>query len=1293
MVPNTIKEELNTLLHFCAISYHILPSPACYILLALIPRLVSIKLKHGICHGLYHSSIGDGYGLGFEDIIKPDSVENFDQKTANELVEALGFEFKEDPTPSFFDVADFSPENIDAYQYPALATDDPFLATNKPPRSFYPAKLAKWYKPVEGATGLTYAKGVDLYRATNSIFRAFKSVFAQRNRASENDLHTRIESALATARPALTYMHQFWASCTNCPNFAVVIKGMAQYLVLTYGDSSKRTSQLKGWKYSEEEMENLERKFQLSDDEYPDEPPIPLDDFHLEGLSLWNAIGDKASEWFTFPGQVSPLAPSSNDSSKEEETQQLKKSPAPRYQSMDPFEEAVASKSVPKKRSNPSANKGKGKALPEVPSRSLKRSRNTKEEEDDEEESDLILDSEEDESPKKRVKSSVPTAKFVLPPHASRRTLISTPRRRTSRQHLSAVVIKPEPGSSKRPAPASRAKSRAVAASRRKTPSPEPSPPPKGKRTRTRASLGVREKIPAGSYQPSTTPIPGFEGVAVTTKGDPLLIAEQFVPEETNFGDEPNSNTNGPKLRTQVAHVNIDKRLLGVGSLVGVNNFNMNYSDIPKMAYPLPQPARLSPSGVDQRCTECIRLKTPCNYEKPHVRCGTCQSNKTKCLKTLDLEEGLPVMNAMIQQFKTAPNNAQSRFETARDARAALMMAHEALNAQVKAIDRLTEHFVQCFGLFSDSMSDPMIVLKSLGSTAGDEPVARFSYEHFSFLATVFDWNSPLNFGKIDTGDRTLQEWLELVRESLDKVPGPSSPVPNSSPTALPDSSATTLLEDSIANARESVVDIGIADATGSGSLDERDELVAVNHVQIILPKLKSYPFAHYHLLLVFMPKPKILTREKEIHPSLQAISKAYDALHEHFIAISRVYPRPEKNPPSLTKQKRFRPFVEELYNALTENVTIREHARVPHTMQVRTEALALFEDSIPFIPNIEHDMQTSRLTGFMKQLDAAVNEYETELANRQRTPVNPDALKYIRTGKSKATGESSSKVEYDSDEPVKTSKKGKKRKVESAGLSDSIHASSTQSRSDIGTSDSARVASTQIYVADLRTETEADEAPFSHSLGAHPGDDPAALEYLMGKLVRLEFDSTNPAALESAHAAHSQFPGWCHYMPLRPAELARLIKFQESLTRLGHYETIPNLRHLAWERCNCHKRERENPISVQLLDEVATTLLGEFKDLPTGVLNSLLNYHRVEGLHATHIALLHHDRAKVSRRICDEVRKEFEARMNLADKSEPETGNMDTEKTQAIIVPACEDVEINSPTPRSPVAGRSASL
>ena len=57
-------------------------------------------------------------------------------------------------------------------------------------------------------------------------------------------------------------------------------------------------------------------------------------------------------------------------------------------------------------------------------------------------------------------------------------------------------------------------------------------------------------------------------------------------------------------------------------------------------------------------------------------------------------------------------------------------------------------------------------------------------------------------------------------------------------------------------------------------------------------------------------------------------------------------------------------------------------------------------------------------------------------------------------------------------------------------------------------------------------------------------------------------------------------------------------------------------------------KMERTNPVAVQLLDEVAQTSLGELSQLPTGVLNSMLNYHRVEGLHATHVALVHHDRA-----------------------------------------------------------------
>ena len=89
---------------------------------------------------------------------------------------------------------------------------------------------------------------------------------------------------------------------------------------------------------------------------------------------------------------------------------------------------------------------------------------------------------------------------------------------------------------------------------------------------------------------------------------------------------------------------------------------------------------------------------------------------------------------------------------------------------------------------------------------------------------------------------------------------------------------------------------------------------------------------------------------------------------------------------------------------------------------------------------------------------------------------------------------------------------------------------------------------------------------------------------------------------------------------------------------------------------------ERTNPVAVQLLDEVAQTSLGELSQLPTGVLNSMLNYHRVEGLHATHVALVHHDRAITSRRICDDVQKEIVARAGFPDRKDNAPQPMDTQ-------------------------------
>ena len=58
------------------------------------------------------------------------------------------------------------------------------------------------------------------------------------------------------------------------------------------------------------------------------------------------------------------------------------------------------------------------------------------------------------------------------------------------------------------------------------------------------------------------------------------------------------------------------------------------------------------------------------------------------------------------------------------------------------------------------SMSDPIKAFQYLVAKTGDE---IFSYDDFCFLATFFNWDSPLNFGEFHNDSHTLQEWLDTI--------------------------------------------------------------------------------------------------------------------------------------------------------------------------------------------------------------------------------------------------------------------------------------------------------------------------------------------------------------------------------------------------------------------------------------------------------------------------------------------------------------------------------------------------
>ena len=58
-------------------------------------------------------------------------------------------------------------------------------------------------------------------------------------------------------------------------------------------------------------------------------------------------------------------------------------------------------------------------------------------------------------------------------------------------------------------------------------------------------------------------------------------------------------------------------------------------------------------------------------------------------------------------------------------------------------------------------MRDPVLVLNSIASTS--PPSAVISYNDFVFLATLLNWDSPLNLALNDGEKRSLKEWVELM--------------------------------------------------------------------------------------------------------------------------------------------------------------------------------------------------------------------------------------------------------------------------------------------------------------------------------------------------------------------------------------------------------------------------------------------------------------------------------------------------------------------------------------------------
>ncbi|KAF5392592.1 hypothetical protein D9757_002090 [Collybiopsis confluens] len=1177
--------------------------------------------------------------------------------------------------PSAFLDPDYSKAGIADYRFPTLKTTSPSpkSSANDFPTTTYPQALVKWYEPAIASNDFSYAEASDLFIAVKRVQAAFSDAYYQRRTNGEDKQLVLLEAGLEDARPALTYLSNFWGNVRNCPLFAMITRGFVHQMIVDISSiltTEEKVNLLKGWGVPETELDHLQSNYlpigllQSQQAEIRGFSAYPSESFRSRRACLVLLL-DNPSSWFIFPGQdrldYAPESTKPNERNEEMEGpdddyvegEKEEKSASPEVghrvlRSVGKPAVRYSTSGHAKRPASPSSEDSD--STTEVRKKPVKRQKPS-----------VSLD--DNVSLSKLVKSTSKATVDVPKANSAATRTVIRPLQRTNR-------IRPVPPRNKT----------SVAASVPST--SKSSSKGKGKGKTNKASLGSGAKQ---EYHPKSKFIKDVEGVSVV--GD-FLASDSFVPEETDLLGSRTQYTTGPDMLLRMPHFQIDKSLMALGGIVGRNGFNMSVGDIQRLAFPLPKPARMENGDQLGFCLECVRAgKDDCDYQRPQSRCRNCQTLKLQCSKTLDLEKGLDVMNVTLAHFRNAPENAQARFRVAKDLRQALDLAVEGYTAQGRLISFLAGQFLDAFNEFKATMDDPLIVLKSLAYSPED-PVARFSYDQFALLATIFKWNSKLNFSEVDTGDKTLLKWLEHVKSKA------LEPLPVASTSG---GLSNTIADLFSSDERTGDVEMEEQDDDGEGE----DKLAEGLATSFLLRSIFFFDlFLHRTMALKSVPIERLLENPPR---ELEGIVSSYHEMAEYVKAVKAVY-HDSRKPPPISAQHCLWPFIKRVYDELTNHVFISEHARVRNCVVIRKHIVKELIDATAYVPFHSPGINKVRLHGFNTQLENAVREIHPDKPPRKmEDDIDPSVLRYIKTGEGIPTGTPLKReTGKATDSGPSRSKKCKVDKVD--------HQSGDQSQTlldqDTDMSDApvlmARGHKSDVIPADLRSESDRgrNSSSFRDGLAPVPHKNPAALAYLTHRLWSLvPVDETQLQVVEMYRA---QLPKWCHYLAKLPVELIDITKTQLEQERYGRWKRCgPKPRHPFHEhRCDCEnfspervrlvdslraipssslqRLERTNPVSIQLLDEVAQTSIGEFSELPTGMLNSMINFHRVEALHATHIALVHHNRAITSNRICEDAFKVLSNRANYADGKDDESNSMDVQGSGAAVhIPSSKDVEI----------------
>ncbi|KAJ3884669.1 hypothetical protein GG344DRAFT_83672 [Lentinula edodes] len=288
-------------------------------------------------------------------------------------------------------------------------------------------------------------------------------------------------------------------------------------------------------------------------------------------------------------------------------------------------------------------------------------------------------------------------------------------------------------------------------------------PPPKRLKTTSSISASLpchsvkRVTVPKRVSKAAVKPVPEhspdstFQPVLLADAQGCLRLPEQSTGAFTPFPKFAHAR-NSAALTRENPLLAINPDFVELGSILETQNACFTMQDLMQVNRVIPDPSIPSQACVSALARGDLEANSA---PLPGYKCQACSSRSLKCLGSLDVELAMDALNALHKASTSSTHNLATSLRRAID-----------LNDQLKQLgslfDTTRDLFLRSILDLQNAGEDPIVVLEALKAA---EPNRRaINLNEWTLMATLFRWPISFNLSGLDFDNRTLGEWIELLR-------------------------------------------------------------------------------------------------------------------------------------------------------------------------------------------------------------------------------------------------------------------------------------------------------------------------------------------------------------------------------------------------------------------------------------------------------------------------------------------------------------------------------------------------